>query len=337
MSFKTDDMIFPKVSILVPVYNVEKYLQRCVDSVLAQAFTDWEMILVDDGSPDRCPQMCDEYAQQDERIKVVHKENGGLVSARKVGFEHAKGEYLVFLDSDDYMLPHALKVLYKSILSKGTDIVKGVHLLKYSDKEIVDFPLKRNCIIKNQNEYAQSLLNYEIHPYMWGGIYRKNLFSSDIFKELLDFSVGEDLLTNLSIAKNIKTYCTIDSILYVNGVNATSMMHSNVLSYDYLKRENNKIRSIVTGYNEETGNAAERHAILSYIKALFTPELKWNDEIYDEVRLYAQSHHSELYQYIDNKFLHFINNKFIYKIYTQIYKTLFFNLRLHRKKRKIIY
>lgn len=337
MSFKTDDMIFPKVSILVPVYNVEKYLQRCVDSVLAQDFTDWEMILVDDGSPDRCPQMCDEYAQKDERIRVVHKENGGLVSARKAGFEHAKGEYLVFLDSDDWLLPEALTTLYDTILRKGTDIVKGTHILRYPDKDVVDFPLKRNYSIEDSDEYVQSLLNFEIHPYLWGGIYCKNLFYSDIFKEILNFSVGEDILTNLSIAKNIKTYCTIDNIVYVNGVNAASMMHSNVLSYDYLKRESNKICSIVAGYNEETCNIAIRHSMLSYIRALFTPELKWNDAIYHEVRLYAQSHRNELYQHIDNKFLHFINNKLLYKIYTKIYKTLFLNLRLHGKKRKIIY
>ena len=94
----------PKISILVPVYNVEKYLQRCVDSVLAQDFTNWEMILVDDGSPDRCPQMCDAFTAKDTRIKVIHQENRGAHAARKAGFEHAKGEYLVFLDPDDYLL-----------------------------------------------------------------------------------------------------------------------------------------------------------------------------------------------------------------------------------------
>ena len=92
----------PKVSILVPIYNVEKYLPRCIESVLSQDFRDYELILVDDGSPDQCPQICDEYAKKDSRIKVVHKQNGGLVSARLAGFMEARGEYLVFLDSDDY-------------------------------------------------------------------------------------------------------------------------------------------------------------------------------------------------------------------------------------------
>ena len=118
----------PKISILVPVYNVEKYLQRCVDSVLAQDFTNWEMILVDDGSPDRCPQMCDAFTAKDTRIKVIHQENRGAHAARKAGFEHAKGEYLVFLDPDDYLLPKALSSLYAKAIESKYDIVKGANL-----------------------------------------------------------------------------------------------------------------------------------------------------------------------------------------------------------------
>ena len=92
----------PRFSIIVPVYNVEQYLAECVESVLAQTFTDWEMILVDDGSPDNCPRLCDEWAGKDARIKVVHKKNGGASSARNVGIRESGGEYILFLDSDDF-------------------------------------------------------------------------------------------------------------------------------------------------------------------------------------------------------------------------------------------
>ena len=84
------------ISVLVPVYKVEPYLRRCIDSVLEQDFQDWELILVDDGSPDNCPAICDEYAERDKRIRVIHKPNGGLVSARLAGFQNARGTYLVF-------------------------------------------------------------------------------------------------------------------------------------------------------------------------------------------------------------------------------------------------
>ena len=95
-------------SVIVPIYNIEKYIRRCIDSVLLQSFTDFELILVDDGSPDRCGAICDEYAKKDERIKVIHKENGGLVSARQAGIKVASGDYIFHLDGDDAVLPDAL-------------------------------------------------------------------------------------------------------------------------------------------------------------------------------------------------------------------------------------
>ena len=96
-------------SVIVPIYNIEKYIRRCIDSVLEQSFTDYELILVDDGSPDGCGAICDEYAAKDTRIKVIHKQNGGLVSARQAGIKVASGDYIFNLDGDDSLLPNALE------------------------------------------------------------------------------------------------------------------------------------------------------------------------------------------------------------------------------------
>ena len=93
----------PKISIIVPVYKVELYLEKCINSILNQTFKDFELILVDDGSPDRCGEICDEYAKKDNRIVVVHKENGGQASARNVGLDIARGDYIGFVDSDDWI------------------------------------------------------------------------------------------------------------------------------------------------------------------------------------------------------------------------------------------
>lgn len=98
----------PKVSIIVPVYKAEKYLNRCIDSILAQTFTDWELLLIDDGSTDRSGDICDEYAKKDTRIRVFHKENGGVSSARNLGLDSAQGEWVTFIDADDYILPDFL-------------------------------------------------------------------------------------------------------------------------------------------------------------------------------------------------------------------------------------
>lgn len=108
-------MTNPIISIIVPVYNVEKYLPKCVDSILGQTYTNLEIILVDDGSPDNCGKICDEYAKKDKRIKVIHKKNGGLSDARNVAIDVAKGEYITFVDSDDYVTSDYVETLYRLV------------------------------------------------------------------------------------------------------------------------------------------------------------------------------------------------------------------------------
>ncbi len=111
-----------KISIIVPIYKVEEYLPRCIDSILAQTFTDFELILVDDGSPDNCGKICDEYAEKDARIRVIHKENGGLSDARNAGIEASCGEYLMFVDSDDWVDENYAYNMLENILSTESDI-----------------------------------------------------------------------------------------------------------------------------------------------------------------------------------------------------------------------
>ena len=116
-------MNMPKISIIVPVYKAEKYLNRCVDSILAQTFTDWELLLIDDGSPDRSGEICDEYAKKDSRIRVIHKENGGVSSARQRGQDEACGEYTIHVDPDDWVEPTMLEELYQKAKDDNADMV----------------------------------------------------------------------------------------------------------------------------------------------------------------------------------------------------------------------
>ena len=107
-----------EISVIVPVYKVEAFLGRCVDSILSQSFSDFELILVDDGSPDNCGKMCEDYAKQDDRIHVIHQKNGGLSAARNTGidwtFKHSESRWLAFVDSDDWVHPDYLKILYNT-------------------------------------------------------------------------------------------------------------------------------------------------------------------------------------------------------------------------------
>ena len=111
-----------KISVIVPVYKAEKYLNRCIESIVCQTYTNIEIILVDDSSPDRCPEMCDEWAEKDKRIKVIHKQNDGALAARLTGVESSCGEYVAFADSDDWLDKNALSHLHSLITSGEYDI-----------------------------------------------------------------------------------------------------------------------------------------------------------------------------------------------------------------------
>jgi glycosyltransferase involved in cell wall biosynthesis len=126
----------PQISIIIPVYKVEEYLRQCLDSVLAQTFSDYECILVDDGSPDNCPAICDEYAEKDFRFKVIHKKNGGLSDARNEGIKTAKGEYIVLLDSDDLFADKkALEYIRKIMETTKADVIYNSNLTIFSDND----------------------------------------------------------------------------------------------------------------------------------------------------------------------------------------------------------
>ena len=129
------------ISIIVPIYNVEKYLKKCIDSIINQTYKNLEIILVDDGSPDNCGKICDEYAKKDNRIKVIHKENGGVSSARNVGVENATGEYIGFVDSDDYIEKDMYEVLINNLKKENADI-----------SIISNYEVYKNKIIENKKK-----------------------------------------------------------------------------------------------------------------------------------------------------------------------------------------
>ena len=121
------------ISVIIPIYNVEKYLPRCLDSILGQTHTNLEVVLIDDGSPDGCGAICDAYAEKDSRIRVVHQANGGVGRARNVGLAHCTGDYITFVDPDDYIFPDSIRQLYDRIQADGSDMAIGNCIRTYSD------------------------------------------------------------------------------------------------------------------------------------------------------------------------------------------------------------
>lgn len=174
-----------EVSIIVPVYQVENYLRQCVDSILAQTFTDFELILVDDGSKDRSGQICDEYAEMDERVKVIHKENSGPSDTRNRGIEQAAGNYFMFVDSDDYIAPTMVECLYQSILKENADIAACNFLYSFEDDRNQDFSTNIQWEVVSGAEIFYNRKNDRSCGYwtvVWNKLYKSKVFGKLRFR-----------------------------------------------------------------------------------------------------------------------------------------------------------
>ena len=169
------------ISIIVPVYKVEAYLRKCVDSILAQTYTNLEIILVDDGSPDNCPQMCDEYKALDSRIVVIHQQNGGLSAARNAGLDIATGSYIMFVDSDDYIAPDMCEKLYQLLIRDGSDLAICSLECIYepgcgmSSDETVKKGLKSELLTTQQA--LEKVCESWFFVVAWNKLYKKDLFA----------------------------------------------------------------------------------------------------------------------------------------------------------------
>lgn len=170
------------ISVIVPIYKVERYLRRCVDSILNQSYKDFELLLIDDGSPDNCPQICDEYARQDDRIRVFHKSNGGLSDARNYGLDRMKGDYVSFIDSDDYVGPDYLKTLMDLIDEYAVPVAAVAHLCIFDDSESYVPSADDRGMIPN-GEIMKSMAKGRIIFSAWGKLIHKDLFIQARFPE----------------------------------------------------------------------------------------------------------------------------------------------------------
>ena len=174
----------PLISVIVPVYKVEAYLDRCVQSIVNQTYTNLEIILVDDGSPDRCPQMCDEWAKKDSRIRVIHKENGGLSDARNAGMAAASGEYISFIDSDDWIEPAFMQILLEAMLAHDCDVA-GCLYRKCKESATED-SVSKNCkvqVFERLAAMSELIDNCAIQQVVWNKLYKKTISDGILFEK----------------------------------------------------------------------------------------------------------------------------------------------------------
>lgn len=213
-----------KISIVVPVYNVEKYLRECIDSVLSQTFSNFELLLINDGSKDDSGAICEEYAQLDSRVRVVHKKNGGLSSARNAGIELSKGKYIIFLDSDDYWIGNNnLNYLYELAENNEVDVVRGEYISVDEDGEQIKTITKEKKginlkLMDSVSFYTQAIAGENFSVLF---LYRKDALGKLRFNE--ELTIQEDIDFNIRFLSDSHRCLYTDTIFYVYRKRAYSI------------------------------------------------------------------------------------------------------------------
>ena len=218
------------VSIIIPVYNVQDYLARCVDSVLTQTYTDLEIILVDDGSIDISGDICDEYALHDARVRVIHKENGGLSDARNAGLDVARGNYVAFIDADDYVHPSFVELLLKTINETGAQIaVSTWQELKDGDKPRKVKTKRPRCTILTQEEAISSVFyQKKLNHSACSRIFETQLFNNLRFPEGMLY---EDLAIIYPLLCKVEKVALINTPMYYYMHRQGSLLHASTRKY----------------------------------------------------------------------------------------------------------
>ena len=230
------------VSVIVPVYKAERYLNQCVQSIVDQTYQNLEIILVDDGSTDNCPAMCDAWAAKDSRVQVIHKANGGVSSARNMALDCATGDYVTFVDADDWVEPNAVEILLEQAVSTGSDIVVGNYYFDYVDKSDSQ-PLDAEKQVWKQDEIVRAYVLDHIRPEVHNKLYAGASMGDLRFDPSIGY--GEDLLFN-----------------YYAFSKAHVVAQTDVCCYHYLQSSGN---SSTTAYM--TKNRAESYRVTAEIVA----------------------------------------------------------------------
>ncbi len=216
----------PLISIIVPIYNVERYLKVCIDSIINQTYSNLEIILVDDGSPDKCPEICDEYAKNDNRVKVIHQKNGGLAAARNAGIDIAHGEFLTFIDSDDFVVCNYIELLYKGIVDFDADVSVASFrtFTKEDNLKILCNELSFVDVTKEECFRRYGSLNAELSmPFIsaCNKLYHKKLFDK------IRFPIGklyEDAFTTYKLLDEAEKVVFTETQLYFYRLNPQSIL-----------------------------------------------------------------------------------------------------------------
>lgn len=256
-----------KISLIVPIYNVEQYLSQCIDSILTQTFTDFELLLIDDGSSDNSGTICDKYAQIDSRIKVFHKTNEGASAARNLGIEHATGEWINFIDSDDWIPSDYLETIMNDINIADLTFW-GCSIHRTDNSQTCYRPSERYATEKNEIEsYLAYLKNnsqqFEYLGYTWNKLFKTPIIKDNNIRFIKNLNMREDEVFTLSYAKHIHSIRIKSSPLYNYRIINNSLTHRAKTQNEYLLLIK-ELTKVLTGYSNKKLILIEENALLYY-------------------------------------------------------------------------
>ena len=228
-----DEEKMEKISVIVPVYRAEKYIERCITSIVNQTYEELEILLIDDGSPDKCPQICEEWAKKDGRIEVIHKENEGVSSARNIGISKASGDYIVFVDSDDFLDSEFLYKMIKCLKKNNSDMAICNF---YPNREIkLEEKLTRNDV------YNYLLDKKRFRGYTWNKLYKASIIKNNKIRFENNIYICEDLLFNCEYINYCLSASYVNERLYYYNDDSVSALNSKL---------NSKFLSIFDAYDQ---------------------------------------------------------------------------------------
>lgn len=293
------------ISIIIPVYNSEKYLQRCIDSIKSQTYNNIEILLIDDGSTDNSLQICKENALKDSRIEAIHKKNTGVSDTRNVGIAKSKGKYISFIDSDDYIEKNYIKKLYNAIIDKDVAICQYKKVTNKNYEESLLISDKKDNIIDD-------ILNDSVvGGYCWNKLYKREKIVGLKFNKKI--KIMEDLIFNLNYFKKVKRIGVVNEALYNYVIRNDSVVHRKE------KFESFEAYDIIIGILNELNNNKKyyymKKYILDYYKRIIIDKSFNNNKYYLKVKKYEEEIDSEYYNLQYKIRLYLIKKfKFIYYI-----------------------
>lgn len=275
------------ISVIVPIYNAEQTLRRCVDSILSQEFQDFELLLIDDGSKDESPSICDEYAKKDSRVQVFHKENGGVSSARNVGLDKAKGEWITFIDSDDEVSDDYLQ----DITEHSEDIIiKGYK--KRFGKTIIESLSTQDIITNSFLDFVSSYITSSLLRGPVYKFYKKNILNNLRF--LTDMKIGEDAWFVFNYLARCKTFALSNLGMYIVRVDERADEVKYAITVDYAVQSLNYLKDAYDQLVKVHG--LKRTKFLEYIG--YFKRISKSDWISDKKKWYSNQQIKYLYDYV---------------------------------------